>query len=247
MLEDEYMGESKEMKRKISIFVLASFLLSLILPDIVMARKPIRSEQYSIAVLPIEKRGSLRLTDSRKITYYLYNEFKNMLEYDALDMVMVEDILRKNELDIFACSTLNCEIEAGNALEVDFLVNGVVEKRGTNYILDIRLINVSDGNILNSVNTVFKGHFEELQNYMGVVATRLVGSHEDRMKGLVLTSDQQQVKRISTNRTNIWLITGLVLASGAGLGMYFLNKNNDKPQIIQPDQATPLPGPPSFP
>ena len=213
------------------------------------AKTILKSERFKIAILPIESRGSLRLSDARKITYFLNNEFQNMLEFVTMDMALVENILRENNLDIYACSTLNCETEAGKVLGVDYLVNGIVEKRGTNFILEIRLVSVMDGDILNTVNTVIRGNFRELENYMGIVAKRLVGSSYESSRRFVLAETQPQIVPMGPKRTSTWIITGLVLASSAGLGMFFLNRNNDNIDLPkgQPVPLTPLPGPPSFP
>ena len=234
------------MKQTICLILLISFLSGLFLPDIVLA-KGLKSGGNKIAVLPIEGQGTLKRTEMRRITYVLTNEFQGMQGYDPIEMVLVENILRENNIDLYSCATLYCQTEAANALGVGYIVNGTIERRGTNYILDFRLVDVSDGNITNTVNTVVRGNFRDLQDYMVIVAARLVGtSASERSKSFVLTDNLIQIDQSHTT----WIIMGLALASGAGLGMYLLNKNGEaksSPGGPKVEVALPLPGPPSFP
>lgn len=237
------------MKQTISLILLISFLTGLFLPDIIFARG-LKPGGKKIAVLPIEGRGTLKRTEMRRIAYVLTSEFQKMQEYDPLDMVLVENILSENNIDLSSCATLYCETEAANALGVSYIVNGIIERRGTNYVLNFRLINVSDGKVTNTVNTVIRGNFRDLQDYMVVVVARLVGTNASERSSFVLTDNPIQIDQSIAKNNTSWIIMGLALASGAGLGMYLLNKSAEgKPSPGGPEVevASPLSGPPSFP
>jgi hypothetical protein len=73
------------------------------------------------------------------------------------------------------CSSLECGVQAGQQLATQLVVNGSVRKVGQLYFIEVQMIHVNSGQVVQRASEDFDGDFTRLQNRMTAVARKLVG------------------------------------------------------------------------
>ncbi len=96
----------------------------------------------TIALVAIRSQ-SVERQNCDAITEFLGNEIAKTQQYHTLFPDEIASILRrKNQGDLGTCNADSCLIESGMALGADYLLTGDIGKLGSQYVLNLKMINV---------------------------------------------------------------------------------------------------------
>ena len=129
--------------------------------------------QESIAVLDFEGRGiaaieAASLTD-RLRSYLVQTDAITVVERGAMDQ-----ILREQDFQMAGCTSDECAVEIGQLLGVTRMVAGSIGKLGSIYTMDLRVVDVGTGKIIQSIIRDYRGEIEGLLAEMSQIADDLV-------------------------------------------------------------------------
>ena len=74
----------------------------------------------------------------------------------------MDKILKEQKFQHSGCTDSECAVEIGQLLNTDYIVIGSVSKFGNTWLLDARLINVGQGNVLISAEFTKEGKIDVL-------------------------------------------------------------------------------------
>ena len=129
--------------------ILTCLLLSF--PSIAFSQDP--TQRIKIAVLEFEGNGvpdqTMQDVSARFATEYA--AFKGS-QFIIIDRVQMRTTLQEQGIRVFGCSTFKCGLEAGNALDVDYVVTGTLTKNGSIYSLKSQLIDIKNARNVSRAN-----------------------------------------------------------------------------------------------
>lgn len=257
------------MKKKVTYLLLSAFLLTMCTQELLIARSLNLPNKYSLAVIPFSLKGRVPASASKELAVRMQEELRRKNLFTIMDQVQVESTLRANNILPANCSSLQCGLDAGRRLGVQLVVNGNVRMVGTTYFIDVQMIHVGSGRVVNSYQGEVDGQMAELQAYMPVLANQLVGragqagstpatgsqtrsesfdvgsSSPGSMFEIGDSNRQQESKRGGSGAK--WAVIGLLVAGGAATGIYFATKGGDENPGTGPGPGGQLPGQPPFP
>jgi hypothetical protein len=169
------------MKKVITLVVLLAFASTIILQD-VMAAGPRVNEpasagaKYSIAVLELESIGRISTSDAGRLTEILRSEFGGAGIFEVMSKSQLETALQGAGLSMMGCSTIDCALLAGRAAATKLVTFGSISKTSSTYDLEVQLVHVKSGQVVQSVRESFDGDFGALEAHMTTVAQKLMGT-----------------------------------------------------------------------
>lgn len=131
----------------------------------------------SVAVLPLDAKGislspqelwSMAIRSTEKTEVYLVRD-----KYDLAEMV------ENKGLNLGECFGLKCLGETGEALEVDWVISGAVEKAGDQIFVTIKLVNVATGQFEKKQIMEFLKLDSEISDMLDVTIRTMVGLEND--------------------------------------------------------------------
>lgn len=162
------------MKKTVSLLLLFTFSLTLLTQDLLFARGA-REAKYSLAVLPFTVKGRIANDPSVRLAKRLQRELDNLRLFDLEDLDLVENILRDNGIIPSNCASVECGKRAGELIGVRLVASGEIRKAGSAYFIDVKIIHVSSGQVVQNVRDEIEGKLDDVLNAMPTIAARLVG------------------------------------------------------------------------
>ena len=145
-----FFGNAMKIIRVKQVFCILTCLL-LSFPSIAFSQDP--TERITIAVLEFEGNGvpdqTMQDVSARFATEYA--AFKGS-QFIIIDRVQMRTTLQEQRIRVFGCSTFKCGLEAGNALDVDYVVTGTLTKNGSIYSLKSQLIDIKNARTISRAN-----------------------------------------------------------------------------------------------
>ena len=114
-----------------------------------------------IAVLELEQKG-LTKQEAEILTDRLTTKLVSIGKYQVVERNNMDMILQEQKFQKSGCTDSECAVEIGQLLNTDLIVIGSVSKFGTTWVLDARLINVGQGNVLISAEFTMTGAIDGL-------------------------------------------------------------------------------------
>ncbi len=148
--------------------------------------------------------------DSKTLTDRFRNELLNTGIYQVIDRNSMEDILNEQKLQLSGCVEDSCIVQVGKLIGVKKIFTGSIGHIGEIYTVNVRLIDIESGKILQSQSHDEKGNIGVLlTNGMGTIAKIFVSSRQDReipvSSNLILQSDNLVDPEYSKRET--WEVT----------------------------------------
>lgn len=127
-----------------------------------------------IAVLELQGQGvseaeAATLTDRLRSRLVSTNAFK-VLEREQMDQILNEQGFQQS-----GCVSDECLVEIGRLVGVEQMVGGSIGKIGQTYTLDLRIIDVSTGQILKTVSQDYRGDADGLLGVLEDAAQEIAG------------------------------------------------------------------------
>ncbi|MBA7597156.1 hypothetical protein ES703_04152 [subsurface metagenome] len=141
----------------------------LFLPAILSAQ---RSE--SLAVLDLEGRG-ISAGETASLTNRLRSELVKTGAVTVVERGQMNQILEEQDFQMTGCTSDECAVEVGQLLGVSQMIAGSIGKLGNTFLLDVRIINVETGAIIETMTRDYRGEIEGLIKEIESVAWDIVG------------------------------------------------------------------------
>jgi TolB-like protein len=104
-----------------------------------------------IAVLELQG-NNIQQGDIAGLSNMLRTELFKTRKFKVIERGQMDEILKEQKFQMSGCTSQECAVEVGQLLGVQYMVTGSVDKVGSTYLADIRMVNVENGEIHNAVN-----------------------------------------------------------------------------------------------
>jgi len=114
-----------------------------------------------IAILELEQKG-LSKQEAEILTDRLTTKLISIGKYQVVERNNMDKILKEQKFQNSGCTDSECAVEIGQLLNTDYIVMGSVNKFGSTWTLDARLIDVGLGKGIISAEYTMKGEIDGL-------------------------------------------------------------------------------------
>lgn len=180
-------------------------------------------KKVSVAVLDFQTTGGL--TPQEVAT--LANRFRGILVqtqvFDVVEREKMNEVLKAQDFNLSdQCNSAECAVQVGQLLGVTQMIAGDLGKLGSTYTIDLRLIDVESGKILQSKTQDYKGEIDGMLEVMKVIANSFAGKTLTEKKGKkekkeekVATEEKASGGSKGKSKT-LWYVIGGVAVLGGG-------------------------------
>ncbi len=175
------------MKKLITWKLLLAFGATILLQDVAAAKTCVEAAEggakYSLAVLELEGSGRVSSSDASDLSERLREELRRVGIFQVADKTALKSALAGRGLSLAGCSTKDCAVQIGRAAGTKLVAFGGVSKVGPMYFIQVQLVHVKSGEVVESVNEDFDGEYPALQAHMATVARKLSGQAQSSTTG----------------------------------------------------------------
>ena len=189
----------------------------------------------SIAILDLEGRGISKF-EAESLTDRLRSEMVKTGRITVVERGQMEQILKEQDFSLTGCTSEECAVEVGQLLGVTRMLAGSIGKVGSTFSLDIRTIDVTTGEIFNSITRDYRGEIDGLLVQMGIIAREVVDLEAPQLSPPplqpvtpVIVENQPTVEpTVSKGGFKLkWLAYGAVAVGGGYLGYLALTGDDE--------------------
>ena len=160
-----------------------------------------KKENMTVAVLEFQKTGSITNDDVQTLT----NRFRAMLfqtkAFNVVERQKMRDILKEQEFILSdECSTNECAVQVGQLLGVKYMFAGDIGLIGDTYTIDLRMIDVSTGQLVQTRSKDYDGKISGLLEIMKQIAESF--SQVQNTTSGVKSNEEAKVSSSSPSNTN---------------------------------------------
>lgn len=169
-----------------------------------------------VAVLDLESSSNISKEETKTISDRLESEIALTKSVVLLERRRIQEILKEQGFQqTGACEGASCQVQVGQLLGVDQIVTGSVGKVGSIYSLNVKLIDVQSGAILQTKVVDVDGDLSALL---------IKGCNEVAQ---VFFGPQDQ-KPEETKNYKWWWISGAIVTTAIVGGVYIVNQDDSK-------------------
>lgn len=155
------------------------FLLAFILFLNAIPKQNIYSQEKKKTVAVLEFSSSSAEVGRGELTT-LANRFRTILvktdAFDVLERQKMSDILKEQDFTLSDnCNSAECAVQVGQLLGVELMIAGDVGKLGDTYSIDLRLISVTTGKIIQTEGQNYEGKIDGLFDPLTTIANSFAG------------------------------------------------------------------------
>jgi len=204
-------------------------------------------KELVVAVSNFDGRGlaegeAITLTETFA-TYLVNTRAFRLMERGKMDEILKEQGFQNSG----ACTDQACIVEMGQLLGVDNIITGSIGKVGGTYSVNVRLIQVSTGEIKKTINQFYKGEIDGLLTLvLPKIADELAGATAVKPQAAPAVStaaatpaparepekakdDEVKPEKKGGSKTIVILGVALLVAGGAGAAYFIMNKKDEVP------------------
>lgn len=147
----------------------------------------INDTKKTIAVLEFKTTGDVSPKEAATLT----NRFRSLLiktsAFIVIEREKMLDILKEQDFKMTdACNSEECAIQVGQLLGAEQMIAGDIGKIGQTYTIDLRLIDVTNGSLLQSQQKNYKGEVDGLLDAMTEIANKFASTTSKKNNSKVL-------------------------------------------------------------
>lgn len=171
----------------------------------------------NLAVLDLSAGEGVKASEARLIADRLETELIQTSTYTVLERRRMDEILTEQGFQQSgSCDETSCGVQVGQLLGVDFIVTGSLGKVGSVYSLNVKMMDVGSGRILQSQAVDVEGDLSKvLTEGCHLLAGKLSGGGK-----------AGEVTALQSSRA-WWIAGGAVLLAAAGVGTWLMLGNED--------------------
>ena len=137
----------------------------------------------------------------------------------------MNDVLKAQDFNLSdQCNSAECAVQVGQLLGVSQMIAGDLGKLGSTYTIDLRLIDVESGKILQTKSQDYKGEIDGLLDVMKVIANSFAGKSLTEKKGKKEKKEKPKEETVVSEEKasggksskTLWYIIGGVAVLGGG-------------------------------
>ena len=141
-----------------------------------------QEKKMTVAVLEFQTSGGLEKSEVSALS----NRFRGILvktrAFEVIEREKMNEVLRAQDFNMSdACNTAECAVQVGQLLGVEAMIAGDLGKIGDTYTIDLRLISVETGKILQTQTQDYQGKVDGLLAVMQTMANAIAGVVETRV------------------------------------------------------------------
>jgi len=175
-----------------------------------------RSE--SLAVLDLEGRG-ISAAETASLTDRLRSELVKTGGITVVERGLMTQILEEQDFQMTGCISDECAVEVGQLLGVSQMVAGSIGKLGNTFLLDVRIVNVQTGAIIETMTRNYRGEIDGLIDQVEELARDIVG--RPQIDEVITTEEEPEraaepEEEIQPKKKSRWLFysAGIILIGG---------------------------------
>lgn len=119
------------------------------------------AQKINIAVLSLTA-NNVPNVEAAVVSDRIRIALKSSGSYNVIEREIMENILGEQELQMSGCTESECMVELGKLLAVRYIVSGSLSKIGSYYTIEIKMVDVETGKIVQNVAKDFKGAYQML-------------------------------------------------------------------------------------
>jgi LPXTG-motif cell wall-anchored protein len=219
--------EEYTMKRIKSMITMATILLLFNLevgsvfdgPATLRAQDKKKNDRPVVAVLDLQVSGGILKSEAMALSDRLRSEMQELKKFDLLERSQVNELLKEQDFSMSELSESNAA-KAGKLLSAEQVAIGTIGRVGRTYTVDVRLIDVETGKVVNSSKQDYIGPTEGLVQVMRNIARIFAGL--------------QPLKVKLESNTMWWVLGGIAIGGGAGAYLLTKKKSTGTPSFASP-------------
>ena len=120
-------------------------------------------DQIRLAVMEFASKGGVDQGQMDALSDMLANEIRGLGNYRVVAKADIRAALQMEEQKVLlGCDNASCLAEIGGALGVRFVVTGNISLFGKTYLMNLKLMNVENVTVVNSISRTVKGEPDQL-------------------------------------------------------------------------------------
>lgn len=147
-----------------------------LLAALLLATGLFAQQKPNIAVLNLDSKGIINTNE--EVSYLVRLELEKTGAYSIMDKYEVNDVVKKNNIDLNSCFSKSCLIETGKLLNTEKVLSGNIERFEEKIIISLRIIDVATGTIEKTNATEYL-NLPEIQKMISVSVNKLLGIEPD--------------------------------------------------------------------
>lgn len=178
----------------------------------------------TVAVTEFQSTGGLSKTETGTLT----NRFRGMLVqtagFQVVEREQMNAILKEQDFTLTDnCNTAECAVQVGQLLGVEQMISGDIGKLGNTWTIDLRLIDITTGKILQTQTGNYKGAIDGLLGIMTDIAYKFAG---------IKNPNPPTVEYGSGKSKTMWYVLGGVAVLGGGAALLLGGGKKGSPATI---------------
>jgi len=135
-------------------------------------------------------------------TKIMYLELIKINQYSVYDEFDISEVVNSNTSFQKECFGLTCLTSLGNALNVDYITSGSIDRLGAKIIVSLKIIDVKSGKIHKSTIKEFSDHEEEMQRMIELTLRSMLGLENSKEVESQLTFNNEVITSKNVGRIN---------------------------------------------
>ena len=205
-------------------------------------------QSESLAVLDLEGRGISAL-EASSLTDRLRSELVKTGAVTVVERGQMNQLLEEQDFQMTGCTSDECAVEVGQLLGVSLMVAGSIGKLGNTFLVDVRIIDIQTGAIIETMTRNYRGEIDGLIEQIEELARDIVSW--PRMDEITLLEEGPgpvtELEEVAQpkKRSRLFLYTaGIILIGGGGAAAWWLlNGGGELPDIPLPPGLPGVPAP----
>lgn len=138
-----------------------------------------QEKKITVAVLEFQTSGGLEKSEVATLS----NRFRGILvatnAFEVVEREKMNEVLKSQDFNMSdACNTAECAVQVGQLLGVEAMIAGDLGKIGETFTIDLRLIDVQTGKIIQTRTKDYVGKVDGLLGAMQVIANSFAGTEK---------------------------------------------------------------------
>lgn len=152
--------------------------------------------KQKIAIVSIDTKDLM--LDKESIRNIVSLELEKTNVYEVLDKYDVNDLVKKNGIDVEGCYGKTCLVQLGKLLKADKMITGSMERFGDKLIVILRMLDVSSGNFEKADVTEYINQQEQMQIMIRMSVNNILGIPNDKLLVDLLVNYDQPITSYKT-------------------------------------------------